>query len=228
MSNQKRFLIAGAGAIGPLLVNLTVLDLRTLFLGITALVLISYVIRQAALFAIGGVVGLLNKEDDALKLFQIGIAAPALLTALLNANQVRLPSVSAPPAPSSSSGPTGALISSAYAQETPRQQLRTFSLPQESATQQVYRGLFGSVPTNVWYVIAGSYLRQDNAEQEAQKIRQKGFAAEVYAPYGANKFYAVVIGAQLTRSDAQQLRQKAIQAGLPRDTYLWTFATEAE
>jgi len=229
MSNWTRFLIAGTGAIIPLLLNLTVIDLRTILLGVTSLVLISYVIRQVALFAIGGMVGVLNNEQDPFKLFQIGIAAPALITALLNGSQVRLPQANTQASPSKTAESRHMgwdLVSPAYAQEAARERLKTFSLPSETAGQQVYRGLFGSVPTNVWYVIAGSFANRENAEQRAGEIRQKGFPADVYAPYGQNQFYSVVIGAQLTREEAQQLRLKAISAGLPPDTSIWTFPKE--
>lgn len=89
--------------------------------------------------------------------------------------------------------------------------------------QQVYRGLFGATPKNVWFVISGSHPTREAAEKHAAEIRGKGFPAEVYAPYGNNPYYAVVIGSQMTLSEARQLRLKAIRSGLPKDTYLWTF-----
>jgi hypothetical protein len=59
--------------------------------------------------------------------------------------------------------------------------------------------------------------------KRANEIRKRGFSADVYAPYAENKYYAVVIGAQLTLSQARQIRQDARLKGLPDDTYLWTF-----
>jgi SPOR domain len=227
MSNSKRFLISGVGASVPLLVNLTVLDLRTLYLGVTVFVLAGYAVRQLALFSIGGLVGLFNKEEDPLKLFQLGIAAPALISAMINANQVRVPNAAVSPAATASSSnssiPFGGSV--ALAQELPKQELKTFSLPQGTISEEWSRGLFGSIPTNVWYVIAGSFLNKENAEKRALEVRQKGFPAEVYAPYSNSKVFTVVIGAQLTRSDATTLRTKAIRAGLPEVPYLWTFPT---
>jgi SPOR domain len=179
-------------------------------------VVISYAIRQLALFSIGGLVGLLNREDDPLKLIQIGIAAPAMITAMLNARQVPIPNAQA----------RINLTAFAYAQELPQSQLKTFTLPQETVGQQISRGLFGSVPTNVWFVIAGSFSIREDAIKQAEEVRRKGFKADVYLPYGDNKYYAVVIGAQLTRPQAAQLRSRAIQAGLPADRYLWTFPSQ--
>jgi hypothetical protein len=74
-------------------------------------------------------------------------------------------------------------------------------------------------------VIAGSHLKLEDASKQASEIGRKWpkYRGEVYAPYGNNPYYAVVIGANLTYEDAQALRRKAIQDGLPNDTYLWTF-----
>lgn len=221
ISGRQRFLFAGLGGIMPVLLNLIVIDLETLLLSVTWLSVLSYLIRVLALFAIGGLVGWLNRgERDPIKLFQLGIAAPALITAAMNGGRVSLPEpVSAPNQPLS-----WHIISQAHAQ-TPQSTLKRFSLPQETASQQIYRGFLGMLPKNVWFVIAGSFRTQDAAEQRAQEIRRRypGFSAEVYAPYGGNPYYAVVIGALLTQEEARNLQQKAISAGFPKDTYLWTF-----
>lgn len=65
----------------------------------------------------------------------------------------------------------------------------------------------------------------EDAEKQAKQISEKwqGFEGEVYAPYGEDPYYAVVIGANLTYQEARQLRQRAIAAGFSKDTYLWTF-----
>ncbi len=77
----------------------------------------------------------------------------------------------------------------------------------------------------MWFVIAGSHIKLGDAQRQAQQINRKwpDFSGEVYAPYGGNPHYAVVIGANLTYEEAQKLLQRAIAAGLSKDTYLWTF-----
>jgi len=227
MSAQKRFLIAGCGALAPLLVNLALLDAQSLAtFGVTFLVVGFYVVRQITLFVIGGLFGYFNQEDNAWKLFQLGVAAPALLTAMINAKQVGVPQVSQPAAPS---GPTALnrlndlIVPPVFADTTLPDGTKVFTLPQESAGQQINRGLFGTIPSNVWYVVAGSFPRKEDAVSLAAGIRLKGFPADVYQPYGKNPYFEVVIGAQLTLNDAQALRAKAIAAGLPSDTHLWTF-----
>lgn len=226
LSARNRFLIGGMGGIAPVVVNLVVIDLETLLLSVTLLVVISYLIRVVVLFVIGGFVTLLNKERDPFKIFQLGIAAPALITAFLNGNQVsasrqaHLPRVT--PAVMLSTSDS-LFVPLAYAQTPGQPPRKQFALPNETAAQQISRGLFGTVQKNVWFVIAGSQRQVEDAERQAQHIREIGFSAEVYEPYGGNASYAIVIGAGLSRAEAQQLRDKAIKAGLAQDTYLWTF-----
>lgn len=213
-------MIAGLGGIAPVLLSLVVIDLQTLLLDLTLLAVLSYLIKVLALFAIGGLVGWLNKtESDAVKLFQLGIAAPALITAAINGGRITLPEKATEPSVSSSIS----IVSQTYAQPTLAQEVKQFSLPQETPRQQIYRGLFGATPKNVWFVISSSHPTQEAAEKQAADCRKKGFSADIYAPYGSNPNYAVVIGSQITLSEARQLRLKAIKSGLPQDTYLWTF-----
>lgn len=222
LSDRQRFLFAGVGGIMPTLLNLIVIDLETLLLSVTALSIASYLIRVLALFAIGGVVGWLNRsERDPIKLFQLGIAAPALITAAMNGGRVSLPEAP-PPANQQVSWH---ILSQAYAQTNSSDTLKRFTMPQETSAQQFYRGFFGALPKNVWFVIAGSHTSQEAAEKQIRQIHDnyRNFTAEVYAPYGNNPYYAVVIGAQLTIQDAKRLQQQAISAGFPKDTYLWTF-----
>lgn len=227
MSNKQKFIIAGSGALAPQLVNLAVIDLQSIAtFGITFLFIASYVIRQIVLFGIGGTVGCLNQEENPWKLFQIGIAAPALLTALINAKQVGTMQVPTPlpPAPGS---PVSLLESIAVpdvlADETAPDGTMIYSLPEETATQQISRGMFGSAPTNVWYVIAAAFSSKANAQAAAATMRQKGFPAQVYNPHSNEPYYTVVIGAQLTHDEAQRVKQEAINKGLGSDARLWTF-----
>jgi energy-coupling factor transporter ATP-binding protein EcfA2 len=85
--------------------------------------------------------------------------------------------------------------------------------------------LTGAQPTRVWFVIAGSYSTPESALAAAATINKNfpDFHADVYAPYGTSPYYAVVIGANLTQSDASALTDKAIAAGLSNDAYYKTF-----
>ncbi|SAL07539.1 Sporulation related domain protein [Caballeronia calidae] len=229
VSNWQRVVIAGIGGIAPVLVSLVVVDLETLLLQITVLTISAYVIKVSALFGIGGFVGWLNrKEHDVVKLFQLGIVAPALITTALNGGRVALPH----DLEKEASRVAWLMISQAYAAPVLKvdanegRRLRSFALPDETPAQQISRGLFGTVPQNVYFVIAGSYRSLDNAQNAAGDIRKHGFPAEVYEPYAGNDYYAVVIGAQMTLTDARKLRDDARQKGLPSGTYVWTFPTQ--
>jgi hypothetical protein len=223
LSDRSRFLVGGVGGIAPVLINLFVIDLAAILVQVTPLVIISYLIRVAALFSVGGFVAYLNQERDPYKIFQLGIAAPALITAIINGNNVTAPkpNITVPRVPAAyhiTIFPT-----SAYAQAPDQDSVKQFTMPKETPSQQLSRGFFGTTSKNIWFVIAASHVTKEQAEQEAQQIRQKGFSADVYAPYGDNPYFAVVIGAALTLPEAQALRVRAIEAGLRRDTYLWTF-----
>jgi SPOR domain len=220
VGSRQRFLVAGLGGVSPVLVSLLVIDLQTLLLKVTPILVISYLIKILALFALGGLIGWLHKnEHELFKLFQLGIAAPALITAGINGTRIPLPEA----VPVTTTRASFSLVGEAYAQPAQHPTTKQFSYPQETANQQIARGLFGKLPENVWFVIVGSHLAQESANKQAEELRIRGFSADIYLPYGGNPFYAVVIGAQMTRSDAQALQQKAIAAGLPKDTYLWTF-----
>ncbi|MBI5287187.1 MAG: SPOR domain-containing protein [Deltaproteobacteria bacterium] len=215
MTTYKKILIGGLGALTPILMNLLVVDLNILLVNLTFLAFLGYIIRVVILFYLGGLVAYLHRDENSpVKLFELGIAAPALITALLNAGHVEV----------SSKPIASILIPSVYAQT---EDVKRFSLPEETRTQQLWRGLTGSIstPQKAWSVIVGSHLKLEDAKRQAHLINQedKGFKAEVYAPYKGNPHYAVVIGANLTYEEAKELRQKAIAAGLPKDTYLWTF-----
>jgi hypothetical protein len=225
---NERFIYGGIGGLAPVLLSLLVIDLKTLLLTLSWLAIGSYLIKVIGLFLLGGLVAWLHKkESDPTKLFQLGIAGPALITAALNGSQISLPQTTLQTQTGQSKVNID-FLAPAYAQPAGSndidRQLKQFSLPRETVSQQVKRGLFGSIPDNLYYVISGSFPTAAVAEKNAVEARSKGFAeAAVYAPYGSNPYYAVVIGAQLTLDDARQLREKAIKSGLAKDTYIWTF-----
>ncbi len=233
---REKVFLGGLGALTPIVVNLLVIDLERVFSNITIIVALSYFLRVLTLFYLGGIVAFLHRdEQDRLKLFELGIVAPALITALLNASyatQANKAQVS--PAPEGKQSHYSApavsfdIIATAYAGEnpgqiaaTPSNPLPTFSAPAETTSEQILRGFLGTTSGRVWFVVVGSYSSLDNARQYAAHINksQKGLNAETYAPYDT-PYYAVVVGANLSLKEATQLRNKVRQTGIAKDVYI--------
>ncbi len=229
MATRKKILIGGLGALTPIIMNLLVVDFNVLFMQITAFSVLGYFIRVIVLFYLGGLVAFLHKDEKSpVKIFELGIVAPALITALINANNVEVPKIQS--GNSQAEFGTHFFISSVYAQTDQKvkpinENLKVFSLPEESTWKQLLRGLTGSKPKRVWFVVTGEFLALEEARQQAEKINklEKDYIAEVYKPYGEDPYYRVVIGANLLLKSAQVLRRKAVAEGLPKETHLWTF-----
>ena len=221
MKTSHKILIGGLGALTPIIMNLLVVDFM-LLKDLTFFAFFGYLVRIIVLFYLGGLVAYLHKtEESPVKLFELGIVAPALITALLNGGNV---DVIKTPVHADRTASV-ALVSEAFAQPPREGEVKTYQLSTQSPVQQFFRGLTGSIPKEVWFVISGSYPTLEEARKEARKINEppKGFDAEIYASYRTKAGYDVVIGANLTYEEAQKLRQKAVDAGLPRETMVWTF-----
>lgn len=223
MSNYQRIIFGCLGSITPSLMNLLVIDIETTFKAITLMVLIGYVIRVLILCYIGGLIAYLYKDENSpIKIFQLGLAAPALITAFINAHNISYNPVNVKEPIKKSS----IIMPLAYAEmsQNYNYKLKKFSI-KETEMEQLLRGITGSVPKNIWFVIIGSHLKLEDAEQQVKDIikneKWKDFKPEIYEPYGDNQYYGVVIGANLTQKEAVELKKRAISLGLPKDTYLW-------
>src|SRR5262245_53573172 len=85
MSPSRKVLIGGFGALTPIVLNLLIVDLETVWLKVTVFAALGYFIRVVTLFYLGGMFAWLHKrEDNPVKLFELGIVAPALVTGVLN------------------------------------------------------------------------------------------------------------------------------------------------
>ena len=90
LSVRDKILIGGLGALTPIIMNLLMVDLEKLFINLTLVSVIAYIIKVAILFYIGGVVAYLNKDENKpIKLFQLGIYAPAMILAFMNTNPLQ-------------------------------------------------------------------------------------------------------------------------------------------
>lgn len=235
LSDKNRIIIGGIGGIAPLIISLLVVDLNSLISDLAMMDAIGLTVRCLVLIFVGAMVGYLhNSEHEPFKVFQLGIAAPALLTTAINGYSVIGPAATLKEikgtAYYSESVDRFALsfISSAHAEEP---QLRgkfinrnAFKQAKISNVERFMRGLIGkrvSSKGDDWFVITGSHKNYEQALSQIQKINKKKFAGKVYRPNFDSGYFAVAIGANLSLDEAQRLKEKAIRKGLPKDTYLW-------
>lgn len=221
LTTRRKILIGGVGALTPIVINLIVVDLNTTFGTITSVVLLGYLIRVVGLFYLGGIIAYFHKEETSpLKLFELGIVAPALITAYMNGTtnvkDINLRASTEPAA--ATAGLTDFFIPTAYAQTT-EQDVKTYTPPKETLSAQLWRGLSGSQnEEKVWFVVVGTYDKNQLSKARAlvhrikQKPRQQG--PEIYKN---DKHYAVVIGAYLTLPQAKARKQEATDANIPTD-----------
>jgi hypothetical protein len=79
-------------------------------------------------------------------------------------------------------------------------------------------------PNGAWYVVTSTYTQKKDAEKRAHSImsRWPRFKAEVLSPSVEDEksYYLVIIGSNLSKKAAAALRERAIAAGMPADTYI--------
>ena len=89
---------------------------------------------------------------------------------------------------------------------------------------QLWQGISGSQNENVWFVIAGTYDTSElqKAREMVRRIKQQspGYGPEIYKN---DKYYAVVIGANLSLSQARARKQKATDAKIPTDGEIYLY-----
>jgi hypothetical protein len=141
----SRFLWGGMGALAPTVVSLAILDHSSIADYVSNIdektfKLIGYGFRVLALFAIGGLWAYFHRSEvEPLKLFQLGVVAPAMITGMINASNV---SAQAPAGDSAWLDFRFSLVSSAYAREvTPPEPPPAPDQP--SPVDQFIEGVFG-------------------------------------------------------------------------------------
>jgi outer membrane biosynthesis protein TonB len=77
-----------------------------------------------------------------------------------------------------------------------------------------------------WRVVAFTYNHQDQAEHKAITINSKhpDLQASVFSPKGGGAPYLVTLGSATDRESAFHLRGKAIQEGMPHDTFAQNYS----
>jgi len=97
MSTRMKFVWGGLGALTPVVATFMIVDVETMIEYLNAAFgdegspfrLAGYSLRVLGLFVVGGVWACLHKQEyDPKKLFQLGIVAPAMITASINASNI--------------------------------------------------------------------------------------------------------------------------------------------
>lgn len=142
MTSKKRFMVGGGGALMPVLISILAIDISAVLgsdSSLNALNIFGIFIRYLVLFVIGGVVAYLHEEEaSTFKLFELGIAAPALLTSLISAQGI----ITDPNQDQSISFFDNiSIISSAYAGTEPK-------IAKKSYLKDVFQGITGQAYGN--------------------------------------------------------------------------------
>jgi hypothetical protein len=230
---HAHFLIAGLGAAFPMICQIIMVD-KTNFLEVPAVTLLGFLLRVLGVFLVGGVFAhyVYWSERNPAKLFLAAMSAPALITAIGNGQSA------ANVNPSLTKSRAGAEISvrtrgterksslfpwswTVYAAQSG---FKTLSLPEEPFGKQLWRGITGDAPKDVYFAMAGSYLTATWAQLAARRVQALPdlAAATVYAPSAGNQYYSVVIKPNVTMEVAQALARKAVDAGI-LDAYAWRY-----
>jgi hypothetical protein len=186
-----------------------IVNLQSLFL--------SYYVLIPVLMFLGGVLCWLGSDETSkIKLFAMGIAAPAIITTLAGGpkepSRIPAPPISAP-------GPAGWL----------EQQFVTVALAQTNAKDncasmpsllQGFRIFFGE--PNRYYVIVAGYKSKAAAEAKAKEVNQEDATMKAFVGKRkpCNEYYPVVVGDYLTEADANKLLVRAKKLDAAEDPYL--------
>ena len=206
-SERERVAVGALGGSTPVLLNLAIIDASTVLGDLTLLAVFSYLLRVAALIALGALVAWLHEDEkNRLRVFQLGVAAPAILTGLVNGVALR-----------SDAANRGAGLNLATPVHA-AQQVETFEPARETATQQVLRGLLGVRPALAeWVVEVHGAGREQQALQEAQTLRKNypGLSFIVFQPSAGVDEWVVTIGGQMTQAAAKRELENAEKLKIP-------------
>lgn len=221
LDTKTRIILGALGGISPIIISLLVVDVASLINETGLMDGIGLAIRFLVLIFIGGLVGYLhNKEEEPFKLFQLGIAAPALLTTAINGNSIASQTLLKE---HTAATEYHLFIKDAYADAHFRNDLM-FKEPKINDVQLFLRGLLGTKifsNDDDYFVIIGSHRDLQKAKNQAKAVKHKKYMAKIYEPVNGSKYYSVAIGANLDLKEAEKLQAQAIKNGLPKDTYLW-------
>ncbi|WDE13768.1 hypothetical protein [Thalassomonas haliotis] len=233
MKLNKRIALGAIGGITPYLVTLLSVDFKTAVVSYEALDWLGLVVRCIVLIFLGALVAYLHKtENEPFKVFQLGLAAPALLATFINgsvANSENLPVSALANQYSISLFPRA--VAGNLPNPPPRVQYQNEGMLKDakvSGWSRFLRGFVGkklqTSQQNSYFVIVGSHNTFKQAKAQAKSLAKKNYQGKVYNPRGFIKPYAVAIASNVSKKEALQLKNKAIADGLAAESYLWSYS----
>ena len=219
LTHVQRTFIGALGGVAPVLVNVLSIDPDAVFSEAQTLAIAGWLVRIAVLCGLGALVAWLHqKETNPWKVFQLGIAGPALITAVLNGQAAKHSGRFQP-------ADIGAIVlpAKAYAQQPDRaDSVYSFAAPPESRLQQFWRGLTGIRNDARWFVLfAREFQSIPEARGAAQVLRSRfGLESRVYTDGGPNPEMAYVAVADWTdAAEAESILTRLRSTGQP--FHLW-------
>jgi len=229
MTSWKRFLLGGLGALSIVILWGATADFETIVKAIGDLrrdgaafdYVLGYFVRGVCLFIAGGIAASVFNADENKpgKLFQLGMAGPAVLAAFIGVTGLAPQSAQITP---HSQSAYASLIGAAHAQ--PSEAIRVTKYPSLVVTgpEKFARGFLAKKAVKRrFYVIVGSRDSREDAVKLAETF-SKDFPKFRYHVYEPNKgrHYGVSVGSATTFDEADKLRQKAQDAGFPDRPYV--------
>jgi cell division septation protein DedD len=212
MNTRNKMLIGGVGALMPSVLNLLVVDFSNVFSALDPWAAVGYCVRVIVLFALGGVVAYLHKEErNVVKLFELGIVAPALITAMINASNS---SAVQPETAKLSQRISFSILPSAVA--APQSETNTMAQHPNvaaSAKKSFWRGVFGS-RVESWVVVVATYRTREEAAKKCMELKRWNIAATVVVSPSRARAVEVIAGPFAEYQGADQTRQQLLRAGV--------------
>jgi hypothetical protein len=227
MKLSQKLLIGALGGLTPTLLIMYRLDYSDLLNTAEPGLVIGGCIKALMAAGFGALMVYLHRtEENVYKVFQLGIAAPGLLSILVTDPRPATPgttteqavevSMATPPAPAVSLG--SLLVGTAMAQDRQggwdgvgngirqsnggggdQMQVEQFTAPEEGFMTQMARGFTGALPANRFYVVHSSHATEAEAQQTAQSI-----GARVYKGSDPARPYNVVVRSQVSIEEARK------------------------
>lgn len=231
MEAKHRILLGAIGGITPYVVTLLAINYKTVIPNFETADWVGFLVRCAVLVFLGSLVAYLHtKETEPFKVFQLGLSAPALIAAALNANPGLNQKIPTPIPVNEAQGALSEIprvfFSEAFAQGENTTFINKGMLKNRevSNSSRFLRGLLGTKisenKNKTWYVVVGSHGTLEAAKDQAEQLRAKGYETRIYKEPGNPTSYAVVIASNVTREEAEVVKKKAITNGLPEDAYV--------